>query len=72
MEEKKFKILMKLLRQRKETRKRLNSKQLLQIKMKNLKDYSKTDDKIIITSLDGKSLNFLKENIENIQDTCDD
>jgi Zn-finger protein len=32
-----FKILMKLLRQRKETRKRLNSKQLLQIKMKNLK-----------------------------------
>jgi DNA polymerase elongation subunit (family B) len=67
------KILMKLLRQRKETRKKIEFKTITTNKNEEFKGLLKeTDDKIIITSLDGKSLEFLKENIENIQDTYDD
>lgn len=67
------KILMKLLRQRKETRKKIEFKTITTNKNEEFKGLLKeTDDKIIITNLDGKSLEFLKENIENIQDTYDD
>jgi DNA polymerase elongation subunit (family B) len=67
------KILMKLLRQRKETRKKMEFKTVIthdDIEHKGL--LKEKDDKVIITGLDGKSIEFLRENIKTIEDTYDD
>jgi len=67
------KILMKLLRQRKETRKKIEFKTLFtndNIEYKGL--VKEKEDVVIITGLDGKSIEIPRENIKSMDDSYDD
>ena len=67
------KILMKLLRQRKETRKKIEFKTVIDVNDIEYKGLLKEkDNKVIITGLDGKSVETQKENVKSIEDTYDD
>lgn len=68
------KILMKLLKQRKETRKKI---EFQTVTTKTTSEQYKglikeKDDKVIVTSIDGKSTEIIREDIESITDTYDD
>jgi DNA polymerase elongation subunit (family B) len=67
------KILMKLLSQRKETRKKIEFKTITTNENEEFKGlFKEKNDKIIITSLDGQIVELQKENVVDIKDTYDD